>query len=129
MPDAADGAATLQPAPAARAFGLEGREQAEAAFLAATPAFRETRLVDELRAADYGRLDARGDVYLDYTGGSLYAVSQLEEPLGLLREAAYGNPHSVNPTSSASTVNVERARAAVLRFFNAPEDEYECVFT
>ena len=37
----------------------------------------------------------------------------------MLRETVYGNPHSVNPTSSASTVLVERARAAVLRYFNA----------
>ena len=41
----------------------------------------------------------------------------------------FGNPHSVNPTSSAATVLVEQARAAVLRFFNAPESEYACIFT
>ena len=34
---------------------------------------RQTAILDELRATEYGRLDARGDVYLDYTGGSLYA--------------------------------------------------------
>jgi molybdenum cofactor sulfurtransferase len=106
-----------------------GRAQAEAAFLDARPAFRETALLDELRASEYGRLDAAGDVYLDYTGGSLYAASQLEEHLRLLRDSVYGNPHSVNPTSSAATVLVEQARAAVLRYFNASEDEYACIFT
>ena len=110
-------------------FDAAGRARAEASFLASSPSFRETALVDELRASDYGRLDARGDVYLDYTGGSLYAASQLEEHLGRLRDAVYGNPHSVNPTSSAATVLVEQARAAVLRYFNAPEDEYACIFT
>ena len=33
------------------------------------------------------------------------------------------------PTSSAATVLVEQARAAVLRYFNAPESEYACIFT
>ena len=47
----------------------------------------------------------------------------------MLRDGVYGNPHSVNPTSSAATELVERARAAVLRYFNAPESEYECIFT
>jgi selenocysteine lyase/cysteine desulfurase len=41
----------------------------------------------------------------------------------------YGNPHSVNPTSSAATALVEQARSAVLRYFNAPEREYVCIFT
>src|SRR5262245_10629219 len=85
--------------------------------------------LDELRATEYGRLDATGAVYLDYTGGSLYAESQIEEHLQMLRDGVYGNPHSVNPTSSAATARVDDARAAVLRHFNAPEDEYECIFT
>ena len=103
--------------------------EAEAAFLEADPSFRETAIVDEMRSTEYGRIDAHGDVYLDYTGGSVYAQSQLDEHMRLLQESVYGNPHSVNPTSSASTQLVEDARAAVLRYFNADESEYECVFT
>ena len=104
-------------------------QQAEAAFHDANPGFRETAVIDALRETDYSRLDARGDVYLDYTGGSLYATSQLDEHLRMLHGAVYGNPHSVNPTSSAATILVEQARAAVLRYFNAPESEYACIFT
>jgi selenocysteine lyase/cysteine desulfurase len=104
-------------------------DEAEAAFLEAHPAFSQTTGVDELRASDYARLDAAGDVYLDYTGGSLYAESQLRDHMRLLSDAVYGNPHSVNPTSSAATALVERARAKVLRYFSAPEDEYACIFT
>jgi hypothetical protein len=52
--------------------------RAQADFLAAEPGFEETTILDELRATEYARLDARGDVYLDYTGGSLYAASQVE---------------------------------------------------
>jgi molybdenum cofactor sulfurtransferase len=103
--------------------------EAQAAFLEANPSFRETAIVDELRATEYARIDAHGDVYLDYTGGSVYAQSQLDEHMRLLQESVYGNPHSVNPTSSASTQLVENARAAVLRYFNADESEYECIFT
>ena len=110
-------------------FEPAGRASAEAAFLDANPAFGETAILDELRATEYGRLDAAGDVYLDYTGGSLYAESQVEEHLRMLRDGVYGNPHSANPTSSAATGLVEQARAAVLRYFNAPESEYACIFT
>ena len=85
--------------------------------------------LDELRAAEYGRLDATGDVYLDYTGGSLYAESQIEEHMRMVRDGVYGNPHSVNSTSAAATAIVERARSAVLRYFHAPDSEYACIFT
>jgi len=86
-------------------------------------------LLDELRATDFARLDATGTVYLDYTGAGLYAESQLAEHLELLREHVFGNPHSVNPTSSAMTELVDRSRAAVLEFFDASPDEYVAVFT
>jgi selenocysteine lyase/cysteine desulfurase len=88
-----------------------------------------TALLDELRATDFARLDRTGTVYLDYTGAGLYAESQLTEHLELLREHVFGNPHSVNPTSSAMTELVERSRAAVLEFFGASPDEYVAVFT
>src|SRR3712207_3284200 len=95
-------------------FDPAAQAEAEVAFRDARPGFGATAVLDTLRVSEYGRLDASGDVYLDYTGGSLYAESQLDEHVRMLRERVYGNPHSVNPTSSASTVLVERARAAVL---------------
>ena len=104
-------------------------EQAEAEFLAAHPDFRDTAVLDVLRATEYARLDTQGEVYLDYTGGSVYAESQVEQHLALLRDTVLGNPHSANPTSAAATALAERARRAVLRHFNAPETEYACIFT
>jgi selenocysteine lyase/cysteine desulfurase len=86
-------------------------------------------LFAELRRTEYGRLDAGEHVYLDYTGAGLYADSQLREHLDLLRANVFGNPHSVNPTSTAMTELVERARASVLGFFRASPDEYVAVFT
>ncbi|MDL4812916.1 aminotransferase class V-fold PLP-dependent enzyme [Actinomadura opuntiae] len=91
--------------------------------------YASTRRLDELRAAEYRHLDADGRVYLDYTGSGVAADAQIRAHAARLLGHCYGNPHSENPTSSASTELVERARAAVLRFFNASPAEYQVVFT
>jgi selenocysteine lyase/cysteine desulfurase len=93
------------------------------------PAFAATSLLDDLRATEYARLDALGQIYLDYTGGGLYAASQIQEHLRMLGSQVFGNPHSSNPTSQAMTGLDERARAFVLSFFNASPDEYTAIFT
>ena len=98
-------------------------------FVRRFPAFAATAAVDALRATDYERLDRLGHVYLDYTGGGLYAASQVRRHQELLHESVLGNPHSQNPTSLASSELAKGAREAVRRFFNAPEDEFEVVFT
>ncbi len=98
-------------------------------FLQKYPAYAQTALLDELRARDYARLDRLGHVYLDYTGGGLYAESQLQKHLDLLTRQVYGNPHSSNPTSMAATELVESARRHVLDFFHADPDEYDVIFT
>ena len=85
--------------------------------------------LDELRAAEYGHLDRDGHIYLDYAGAGLAAASQVRAHENRLRAAVFGNPHSENPTSEASTVMVESARRAVLRYLNASPDEYAVVFT
>ncbi len=103
--------------------------EAEAAFRAAYPAFAQTTILDELRATEYARLDRDGHVYLDYTGGGLYAESQVKAHVDLLLGGIFGNPHSTNPTSLAMTRLVEQARAAVLDFFSASPDEYVVIFT
>jgi len=83
----------------------------------------------DLRRSEFARLDAGGHVYLDYTGGGLYAESQLREHFELLRGGVFGNPHSLNPTSAASTELLQRARARVLEFFRASPAEYVAIFT
>ena len=100
-----------------------------AAFLDAYPAYASTRLLDDLRAREYSRLDRLGHVYLDYTGGSLYADGQVRAHHELLATHVFGNPHSHNPSSQAMTEHVERARACVLEFFNADPEEYVAIFT
>jgi len=98
-------------------------------FLQQFPAYSQTAALDELRQSDYNILDRQGHVYLDYTGGGLFAASQLHAHHGLLSSLVFGNPHSYNPTSARTTELVEQARRYVLRFFNANEDEYVCIFT
>jgi len=100
-----------------------------ASFLKAYPSYAGTRAIDELRAAEYSRLDAGECVYLDYTGGGLYADVQLRQHRELLSDHVYGNPHSSNPTSLASTQLVDKARAYVLEFFKADPAEYDLIFT
>ncbi len=104
-------------------------EEAYAVFLARYPNFKKTSALDELRATEYRRLDEHGQVYLDYTGGSLYAESQLEKHHKLLCSGVLGNPHSANPTSAAMTEHVERTRRYVLGYFNASADDYVLIFT
>src|SRR5450755_5031666 len=76
-------------------------EDAQAAFPLQHPEYADTASLDEVRQTEFARLDGGGHVYLDYTGGGLYADSQLREHVRLLETGVYGNPHSVNPTSAA----------------------------
>ncbi|HUP43525.1 MAG TPA: hypothetical protein VM599_09970, partial [Thermoanaerobaculia bacterium] len=113
-----------QPAPDPGVLPPRDREEARAAFLAAYPEYRLTARLDELRATEFARLDEQGQVYLDYTGGGLHATSQIERHRELLLSTVFGNPHSSNPTSSATTELVERARRHVLDHFRASPEEY-----
>lgn len=83
----------------------------------------------KLREQEFTRLDTGKHVYLDYTGGGLYAESQIQEHGDLLNQTVLGNPHSDNPSSLASTQRVEEARQHIREFFNADAEEYEVVFT
>ena len=98
-------------------------------FHEAHPEYAATARLDELRAAEYRYLDEAGHVYLDYTGAGLAARWQLREHTIRLCHGVYGNPHSENPTSSASTALIEETRAAILRWFNADPGEYAVIFT
>ena len=104
--------------------------EAEEDFRARFPAYGRTEALDALRASDYARLDRCGCTYLDYTGGGLFGESQVRRHFDvLLGRGVLGNPHSDNPASSASTRYLDQARSAVRKFFSAPEDEFEVVFT
>jgi molybdenum cofactor sulfurtransferase len=98
-------------------------------FVQKYPTYDKTHDIDELRDRDYARLDRTGQIYLDYTGGGLYADSQMRLHQQVLAEQVFGNPHSSNPTSLAATRLIESTRATVLQFFNADPAEYTVIFT
>jgi molybdenum cofactor sulfurtransferase len=116
-------------------FGIQHRqhqlqpELAEQHFRRMYPAYASTHTIDTLRATEYSRLDQQGHIYLDYTGGSLYAESQLRDHMALLESNVFGNPHSKNLTSIAMTNLVEQTREYILQYFNAAADEYMVIFT
>jgi selenocysteine lyase/cysteine desulfurase len=120
---------TLSERPGLR--GSVGNDQPPepAGFVSADPGHRSTELLDELRATEYSYLDAGGHVYLDYAGAGLPAQAQLAAHADRMRGRCFGNPHSENPASAASTELIERARLAVLAHFNAPPEEYAAIFT
>ncbi len=104
-------------------------ELAFASFVRAYPSYSSTAFLDTLRAKEYERLDRNRHVYLDYTGGSQYAASQLRSHIDLLNHSVLGNPHSRIGASAASTEAIERVRARVLEYFHADPGEYLVVFT
>jgi selenocysteine lyase/cysteine desulfurase len=87
------------------------------------------RVLDTLRDDEYDYLDRDGHVYLDYTGSGLASRSQLQGHYDRLSTGLFGNPHSENPPSAASTQLVEEARQAVLAYLHASPEEYTAIFT
>jgi len=83
----------------------------------------------ELRAREFSRLDADGQVYVDFTGGGLYAASQVTRHGALLGGGVFGNPHSLSPSSVRAGAVVEAARQRVLAYFRADPAEYVAIFT
>jgi selenocysteine lyase/cysteine desulfurase len=83
----------------------------------------------ELRRSEYARLDAAGEAYLDFTGSALYSNRQIDAHSSRLKTSVFGNPHSENGPSRASTAVIDRARAAVLDFLDASPAKYAVVFT
>ena len=107
----------------------EQLEAARADFVERYPEFTKTSTLDRLRETDYRRLDESHQVYLDYTGGSLHAESQLDRHMELMRTGVFGNPHSNNPTSTAMTQLLEQSRHYILNYFNASAQDFILVFT
>ena len=81
-----------------------------------------------LRRREFARLDTQRHCYLDYTGSALYGVSQVRAHMRLLRTGVFGNPHSESSTARASTAIIERARDAVLRFFDVDDASHVVCF-
>lgn len=105
------------------------RQRASEQFLSRHPDYERTTAFDALRQREFARLDAQGQVYLDYTGSGLYAASLVEGHAAALLGSVLGNPHSANPASLESTRLIARCRERVLAFFRADPEEYIAIFT
>jgi len=81
-----------------------------------------------LRRREFARLDAQRHCYLDYTGSALYGVSQVRTHMRVLRTGVFGNPHSESSTARTSTAIIERARDAVLSFFDVDDASHVVCF-
>ena len=95
----------------APAAPLAPLQEALAAFRQQYPTFDSTRVLDELRVTDYARLDTHQQVYLDYTGGGLYAERQLREYVELLSGNVFGNPHSTSEIEKVTDERVQWGRS------------------
>ncbi|KAA8645108.1 uncharacterized protein ATNIH1004_009324 [Aspergillus tanneri] len=100
-----------------------------AGILDSYPEYQTTAVLDKLRKTEYSYLDEQDHLYLDYTGAGLAAKVQYRHHQARLTNQLFSNPHSLNPTSEASTILVEKARARVLDYFNASPEEYTVIFT
>ncbi len=98
-------------------------------FLKRFPEFGDPAESQRLREREFARLDELGHVYVDFTGGGLFGVSQVRNHADFLSGTVLGNPHSTNPTSALATERVARCRRRVLEFFNADPEEYVLIFT
>jgi selenocysteine lyase/cysteine desulfurase len=84
---------------------------------------------EALRQREFARLDAQGQVYLDYTGAGLAPSSLVEAHRGTLERSVFGNPHSSHAASRRSTVLLDDAREAVLAFFGVDASTHAVCFT
>ena len=89
----------------------------------------ENRFFANLRDAEYARLDADNQAYLDFTGSALYARRQITAHAERLERTILGNPHSENGPSLVSTATINAAKKRLLEFLDAPESEYVVSFT
>lgn len=66
-------------------------ERAYAEFLDQYPEYRSTSVLDALRTSASGQLDRQQHVYLDSTGGALYAESQVRQHAEVLGRHVFGD--------------------------------------
>ena len=82
-----------------------------------------------LREREFGRLDAAGMVYLDYTGAALYPASLVRRDGRRLASSVLGNPHAESDPSQRSTHALDTVRQLTLRFLDADPSDYDVVLT
>ena len=86
-----------------------------------------TASLDELRQCRSSSLDARDQVYLDYTGAGLFAQSQVRAHLELLRRTCLATPLR---QPEFQLVDVPgRGRATIVFAYSNASEDYAAIFT
>eukprot|EP00792_Barthelona_sp_PAP020_P009770 TRINITY_DN3320_c2_g3_i2.p1 TRINITY_DN3320_c2_g3~~TRINITY_DN3320_c2_g3_i2.p1 ORF type:complete len:615 (+),score=134.25 TRINITY_DN3320_c2_g3_i2:27-1847(+) len=83
--------------------------------------------IESMRGKQLPQLD--NNYYLDYTGASLATRQQIFESSDLLINNLWGNPHSVNPSSSYSNLQFARTTAMLLDFLGTSADTHSVIYT
>eukprot|EP01018_Ginkgo_biloba_P031481 Gb_30425 [translate_table: standard] len=86
-----------------------------------------SKSIDVFRDTEFKRLN--GLLYLDHAGATLYSESQMQAIMNDLTTNIYGNPHSQNDSSVATSDLISSARQQVLAYCNASSKDYKCIFT
>ncbi|EPS42953.1 hypothetical protein H072_3077 [Dactylellina haptotyla CBS 200.50] len=82
--------------------------------------------VENFRGKEYPQL---ADVtYLDHAATTLYSASLIDAISSDLKSNLFGNPHSLCPSSLATTRRIEDTRVRVLQLFNADPEHFDVVF-
>jgi molybdenum cofactor sulfurtransferase len=89
---------------------------------------KETQLNTDLLKDQFPQLPP-GHVYADWTGAALPPIVLIDGWHQHLRGTLIGNPHSHHRPSAEALQRILETRAAILKYFNAPTDEYEVIFT
>jgi len=82
-----------------------------------------------VRRSEFARLDATNTAYLDYAGAALHPTSLVREDAARLERTVFGNPHSDNAPSRASTEAIDAVRTQTLLLLHADPAEYYVVLT
>ncbi|KAF3905943.1 hypothetical protein ABW21_db0201378 [Orbilia brochopaga] len=90
------------------------------------PGSRYNAKVEGYRATEYPQLQ---DVtYLDHAATTLYSSTLIDTISADLKSNLFGNPHSLCPSSQATTRRIEDTRVRILQLFNADPEHFDIVF-
>ncbi|KAJ6262494.1 hypothetical protein Dda_3304 [Drechslerella dactyloides] len=105
----------------------EDLERIERAF----PGSKYNAKVEEFRQKEYPQLNGvtpTGVTYLDHAATTLYSSTLIDTVSADLKSNLFGNPHSLCPSSQATTRRIEDTRVRVLQLFNADPEHFDIVF-
>ncbi len=83
---------------------------------------------ENLQRNGFDHLDRR-DTYLDWTGGAQAPHFLVDRANTLFKARMRGNAHSPHRPSKETEQEIDATRDRILRFYNAPNGEYDVIFT